>query len=194
MFVFRKIWRALFSWNTHLEIHPFALLLWKTCKFPNTFSFEISRTCKLSKCYYMLASALKCGKNRRMLNPFLVTGLFLRPLKTSENLWFSCVFRVYRKRPEVFAFLRSFLKILRTTVNSFKLSICSTSHRNQSNNMHSVWLVALVINDLIRTLYVGCTISYFISSYCKLIFSSSVAFCYCCCYNLIHFIYNWQFG
>ena len=26
MFVFRKIWRALFSWNTHLEIHPFALL------------------------------------------------------------------------------------------------------------------------------------------------------------------------
>ena len=26
MFVFRKIWRALFSWNTHFEIRPFALL------------------------------------------------------------------------------------------------------------------------------------------------------------------------
>ena len=26
MFVFRKIWRALFSWNTGFEIHPFALL------------------------------------------------------------------------------------------------------------------------------------------------------------------------
>ena len=25
-FVFRKIWRALFSWNTRFEIHPFALL------------------------------------------------------------------------------------------------------------------------------------------------------------------------
>ena len=26
MFVFRKIWRALFSWNTDFEIRPFALL------------------------------------------------------------------------------------------------------------------------------------------------------------------------
>ena len=26
MFVFRKIWRALFSWNTHFEIRPIALL------------------------------------------------------------------------------------------------------------------------------------------------------------------------
>ena len=25
MFVFRKIWRALFSWNTRFEIRPFAL-------------------------------------------------------------------------------------------------------------------------------------------------------------------------
>ena len=27
MFVFRKIWRALFSWNTRFDIRPFALLL-----------------------------------------------------------------------------------------------------------------------------------------------------------------------
>ena len=26
MFVVRKIWRALFSWNTRFEIRPFALL------------------------------------------------------------------------------------------------------------------------------------------------------------------------
>ena len=26
MFVFQKIWRALFSWNTRFEIRPFALL------------------------------------------------------------------------------------------------------------------------------------------------------------------------
>ena len=26
MFVFRKIWRDLFSWNARFEIHPFALL------------------------------------------------------------------------------------------------------------------------------------------------------------------------
>ena len=32
MFVFRKIWRALFSRNTRFEIRPFALLstIWKT--------------------------------------------------------------------------------------------------------------------------------------------------------------------
>ena len=33
------------------------------------------------------------------LNPFHATGLFLHPLKTSENLWFSDVFRGYGKRP-----------------------------------------------------------------------------------------------
>ena len=32
-------------------------------------------------------------------NPFHATGLFLYPLKTSETLWFSNVFRGYRKRP-----------------------------------------------------------------------------------------------
>ena len=31
MFVFRKIWRALFPWNTHFEIRPFALLLTIYC-------------------------------------------------------------------------------------------------------------------------------------------------------------------
>ena len=34
-----------------------------------------------------------------LLKPFHATGLFLCPLKTSENLWFSDVFRGYRKRP-----------------------------------------------------------------------------------------------
>ena len=32
-------------------------------------------------------------------NPFHATNLFLYPLKTSENLRFSDVFRGYRKRP-----------------------------------------------------------------------------------------------
>ena len=33
------------------------------------------------------------------INPFHATDLFLTPLKTSENLGFSDVFRGYRKRP-----------------------------------------------------------------------------------------------
>ena len=34
-----------------------------------------------------------------IIYPFHATGLFLYPLKTSENLWLSDVFRGYRKRP-----------------------------------------------------------------------------------------------
>ena len=34
-----------------------------------------------------------------LFNPFHATGLFLYPLKTSENQRFSDVFRGYRKRP-----------------------------------------------------------------------------------------------
>ena len=40
------------------------------------------------------------------INPFHQTGLFLYPLKTSENLWFSVVFRGYRKRSVVWNELR----------------------------------------------------------------------------------------
>ena len=32
------------------------------------------------------------------VNPFHASGLFWYPLKTSENLWFSDVFRGYQKR------------------------------------------------------------------------------------------------
>ena len=35
----------------------------------------------------------------KLLNPFLITGPFLYPLKTTRNLWFCYVFRSYRKRP-----------------------------------------------------------------------------------------------
>ena len=34
-----------------------------------------------------------------IFNPFHATGLILHTLKTSENLWFSDVFRGSRKRP-----------------------------------------------------------------------------------------------
>ena len=38
-----------------------------------------------------------CAVLSELLNPFHATGFFLYPLKTLENLWFSDVFRVYRK-------------------------------------------------------------------------------------------------
>ena len=36
--------------------------------------------------------------NVRFGNPFHATGIFLYPLKTSENLWFSDIFKGYRKK------------------------------------------------------------------------------------------------
>ena len=36
---------------------------------------------------------------RLVVNPIHATGLFLYPLKTSESLWFSDVFRGHKKRP-----------------------------------------------------------------------------------------------
>ena len=41
-------------------------------------------------------SRFSCTRN---INPFYVTGLFLYPLKTSETLWFSDIFRGCRNRP-----------------------------------------------------------------------------------------------
>ena len=45
------------------------------------------------------------------LNPFQVTGLFLYPLKTSENQRFSDVFGGYRKRPVAWSELIRFASI-----------------------------------------------------------------------------------
>ena len=42
MFVFRKIWRALFLWDTRFEIHPFVL-------FPTNFGFENREVTKATK-------------------------------------------------------------------------------------------------------------------------------------------------
>ena len=36
------------------------------------------------------------------INPYYVTGLFLYPLKTSGNLWFSDIFKGYRKKSVFF--------------------------------------------------------------------------------------------
>ena len=46
----------------------------------------------------------------KLFNPFHAIGLFLYPLKTSENLRFFDVFRGYRKRPVAWKGLNSFQK------------------------------------------------------------------------------------
>ena len=45
--------------------------------------------------FHVLAS--DANKFRLLINSFYATGIFLSPLKTSENLWFYGVFRGYTK-------------------------------------------------------------------------------------------------
>ena len=48
--------------------------------------------------YRALLMAASVNEKKFSLDLFYATGLFLYPLKTSENFWFSDVFRGYRKR------------------------------------------------------------------------------------------------
>ena len=47
----------------------------------------------------ILQNFCRTGSNHKEFKPFHATDLFWYPLKTSENLWFSDVFRGYQKRP-----------------------------------------------------------------------------------------------
>ena len=55
---------------------------------------------------------------------FHATGLFRYPLKTSENLWFSDVFRGYRNRPVAWNGLKCNVKIANffITLGNFDLA------------------------------------------------------------------------
>ena len=55
----------------------------------------------IAKLLQVCGSAIEGMENQAtvLLKLFHATGLFLYPLKTSEILWFSDVFRGYRKRP-----------------------------------------------------------------------------------------------
>ena len=57
------------------------------------------------------------------INSLRTTGLFLYPLKTSKNLWFSDIFLGYRKRPLAWDGLMFFLLLTlwRQTIIFFKL-------------------------------------------------------------------------
>ena len=58
---------------------------------------------KLGNVSYIWIDNIKINESiiTKWVNPFHAAGLFLYPLKTSGNLWFSYVFKGYRKRPIV---------------------------------------------------------------------------------------------
>ena len=70
---------------------------------PNLFSL----TCQscISESSYISESSIS-------FNPIHVTDLFLYPLTTSENIWFSDIFRGHRKRSVAWNGLSSFNKVI----------------------------------------------------------------------------------
>ena len=75
------------------------------------------------------------------INPFQATGLFLYPLKTSENQRFSDVFRGHRKRPVAWNGLRS--KWVKWKPFSYTLTLDKAL--NQSNR--SIVLMLILVSD-----------------------------------------------
>ena len=46
----------------------------------------------------------------QIINPLHATDLFLYPLRTSENLWFSGVYREYRNTPVAWCWLNEIIR------------------------------------------------------------------------------------
>ena len=78
MFVFRKIGRALFSWNTRFEIHPFALL-------PTIYGINILPEMFGSKSYFKKKSKVDVPR-------CFVNKLLLKISQNSqENTYITCI-------------------------------------------------------------------------------------------------------
>ena len=75
----------------------------------NTSTHSQKATSSSIYCFVIGILTVNTSKRERgnLLNPFDATGFFRYPLKTSENIWFSDVFRGYRKRPVAWNRLRS---------------------------------------------------------------------------------------
>ena len=116
MFVFRKIRRTLFSCYLRFDVRPFALLpTYSSIKECNKWvkltrlgdsefskfivipqkRFPELKTLTSASSFFLLQVTLE--QNLRVINAFHATGLFLYPLKTSENQRFPDVFRGYRE-------------------------------------------------------------------------------------------------
>ena len=71
-------------------------ILWATAGLRNI--FQTLQTGMKKNATLLFYTEIPWGSRNWWVKPFHATGLFLFPLKISENLWFS-VFRGYRKRP-----------------------------------------------------------------------------------------------
>ena len=82
MFVFPKIWHALFSWNTRFEIHPFALLPsnWQKRSHDNSRNLRNTRvlsTLKTEKNFFWLQSAKNKYINKHQRKYIMLVNQYL---------------------------------------------------------------------------------------------------------------------
>ena len=101
------------------------------------------------------------AESENTFNPFHATGLFLYPLKTSENPWFSDVFRRYGKRPVAWNGLHGFqiTKLLLTSTNWNPLLIKNSNKKNQTRTVvkieiaSSIKLPGIHVDAFVRITY-----------------------------------------
>ena len=74
---------------------------WFASKSMDWFLYDDGLRHEIVKQKMLFPKILRTCSFENTFNPFHVTGLFRYPLKISGNLWFSDVFRGYRKRPVV---------------------------------------------------------------------------------------------
>ena len=60
---------------------------------------EITKDIKICHIDFTSYSPANTERSYSHMNQFHATGIFRYPLKTTKNLWFSVVFRGYRKMP-----------------------------------------------------------------------------------------------
>ena len=82
MFVIRKIWRALLSWNTRLEIQPFALLP----------TILLGRDLKIMQNYWLIIANQADSEKAWKVCLFETAGLILYRIR--QTLW--SLLKVYK--------------------------------------------------------------------------------------------------
>ena len=101
-----------------------------------------------------------------LINPFHATGLFLFPLKTSENQRFSNILRGYRKRPVSWNGLRTWYLNTSTLLNALSAFVSCMQPSLQGYILNKGWAIRIFMCFLFSFLssFMPCVIYIIIKS------------------------------
>ena len=129
MFVFRKIWRALFSWNTRFEIRPFALLPTKRCwcceimnVLQNQYKIETWKfwTFCTNICAQIFRNILIIKSRKTSVKSYFSMKIRPQPLRTVSFINWTLLRRVgARKSSNTLTFVHTFTVFLSKSQNYY---------------------------------------------------------------------------